>query len=58
MTLVIICFAVCCFAAGQSADSLFLKAAIIKLPHSKDYTLEVALLMPGVYYGFKPRRAK
>lgn len=59
-----ICFSVAviclvfCEVRGQSTDSLFLKAAITKLQHSKDYTLEVALMMPGAYYGFKPTKGE
>jgi uncharacterized damage-inducible protein DinB len=39
---------------AQSADALFLSAAIKKLKHSRDYTLEVARRMPAEDYGFRP----
>ena len=39
---------------AQSTDALFLTAAIRKLEHSRDYTLEVARLMPPTEYGFSP----
>lgn len=40
--------------SAQSADSLFLRTAIIKLETARDYTLSVARLMPAERYGFKP----
>lgn len=39
---------------AQSADSLFMQAALKKLEHAKVYTLTVAKLMPDESYGFKP----
>jgi uncharacterized damage-inducible protein DinB len=39
---------------AQSADSLFIKAAITKLQHAKEYTLKVANLMPGEKFSYKP----
>ncbi len=39
---------------AQSADKLFLAAAIKKLKDSREYTLEVARLMPAADYGFEP----
>ena len=41
-------------ANAQKFDNLFLDAAIIKLQHSKEYTLKVANLMPEEKYTFKP----
>lgn len=41
-------------AAAQQTDALFLKAAIERLEHSKDYTLAVAQLMPDEKYAFRP----
>ena len=38
----------------QENDSLFLKAAITKLLHAREYTLKVAGLMPEEKYSFKP----
>lgn len=40
--------------SAQKIDSLFMDAAIKKLRHSKEYTLEVASLMPESKYSFKP----
>jgi len=40
--------------SAQSADSLFLRTAFIKLERARDYTLSVARLMPAEKYGFKP----
>lgn len=42
------------FAQAQSADSIFLDAAIAKLKHAKEYTLKVANLMPATKYAYKP----
>jgi len=39
---------------ARSNDSLFMRAAIQKMQHSKDYTLKVARLMPAENYAFKP----
>lgn len=41
-------------ARAQNTDSLFLDAAITKLHHAKDYTLQVASLMPEEKYAYKP----
>jgi len=37
----------------QGADSLFMQAAILKLQSAREYTLEVAKLMPGEKYSYK-----
>ncbi|HEX8040599.1 MAG TPA: DinB family protein [Chryseosolibacter sp.] len=49
-------FLVTLFSQGvaQSADKLFLAAAVKKLRDSKEYTLKVARLMPAADYGFQP----
>jgi uncharacterized damage-inducible protein DinB len=39
---------------AQRIDSLFLEASIAKLQHSKQYTIQVANLMPEEKYLFKP----
>src|SRR5579862_4729072 len=39
---------------AQSADKLFMEAAITKLQHAKEYTLQVAKSMPEDKYAFKP----
>lgn len=39
---------------AQAVDALFLEAARKKLTSSKDYTLQVAALMPAEYYQFQP----
>lgn len=39
---------------GQRIDSLFLEASIAKLQHSKQYTIQVANLMPEEKYLYKP----
>ncbi|WP_290790024.1 DinB family protein [Flavihumibacter sp. UBA7668] len=41
-------------AAAQQTDSLFLKAAIERLEHSKNYTLAVAQSMPDKKYSYRP----
>ncbi|MHA4811387.1 DinB family protein [Flavitalea flava] len=41
-------------AFSQSADKLFMDAAISKLQHAKAYTLKVAEAMPKSKYDFKP----
>jgi uncharacterized damage-inducible protein DinB len=41
-------------AKAQKTDSLFLAASIAKLQHAKEYTMNVANLMPEEKYGFKP----
>ena len=41
-------------ARAQATDSLFLKAAIVKLKNAKEYTFKVARLMPAEKYAFKP----
>jgi uncharacterized damage-inducible protein DinB len=49
--------AISCYAFqlnAQSADTLFLEAAIVKLQHAKVYTLAVAGLMPAEFYAFRP----
>ena len=38
----------------QNNDSLFIASALTKLKHSKEYTLQVAALMPAHQYGFRP----
>ena len=38
----------------QKIDSLFITAALTKLQHSKEYTMQVARLMPENKYDFKP----
>ena len=38
----------------QSADSLFLKAAISRLNNARNYTLKVAAAMPAEKYSYKP----
>lgn len=42
------------YAAAQSTDSLFLRTAYLKLERARDYTLEVARLMPAEKYSFRP----
>lgn len=54
LCILILLIAVSSHALAQSADRLFLSAAIKKLRDSKEYTLEVARLMPADEYGFKP----
>lgn len=39
---------------AQTTDSLFLKAAVIKLENARAYTLKVARLMPEEKYAYKP----
>ena len=39
---------------AQDAGSLFVQAAQEKLQHAKEYTLEVAELMPAEHYTFQP----
>jgi uncharacterized damage-inducible protein DinB len=41
-------------AGAQSVDSLFVRAAFSKLQGAREYTLQVARLMPAEYYSFKP----
>ncbi len=41
-------------AAAQRTDSLFMAAAVSRLTHAREYTLQVADLMPADKYGFKP----
>lgn len=41
-------------ALGQGIDSLFIYSAIQRLEHSKNYTLQVADVMPQELYSFKP----
>jgi len=41
-------------AKAQATDSLFMDASIVKLKHAKDYTMEVAKLMPKEKYIFRP----
>ena len=41
-------------ADAQQIDSLFIRAALTKLEHAKEYTLKVANLMPEANYSFKP----
>lgn len=43
---------------SQETESLFLKASMIKLKNSKEYTIMVAELMPEEFYGFKPTAAE
>lgn len=45
---------VCPRGMAQSAEKLFLAAAVKKLKDSREYTLEVARLMPAAEYGFQP----
>lgn len=40
--------------AAQQTEALFLKAAIERLEHSKEYTLAVAQLMPDEQYAYRP----
>ncbi len=40
--------------SAQKIESVFVDAAIKKLQHSKEYTLQVANLMPEEHYAFKP----
>lgn len=42
------------FADAQKIDSLFIRAALTKLEHAREYTLKVANLMPEANYSFKP----
>ena len=41
---------------AQTFDSLFLKAHITKLKNAKEYTLQVANLMPAEKYDFTPSK--
>lgn len=41
-------------AAAQKTDSLFMATAVSKLKHAREYTLQVADLMPADKYGYKP----
>lgn len=41
-------------ATAQKTDSLFMATAVSKLKHAREYTLQVADLMPANKYGFKP----
>ncbi len=47
-------FIFCNDASSQTEGDLFLKAAITKWIHAKDYTLKAATLMPEESYSFKP----
>ena len=38
---------------AQKNDSLFMTAAVAKVLHSKEYTLQIARLMPENKYDFK-----
>ncbi|GAC1427987.1 MAG: hypothetical protein NVSMB7_04880 [Chitinophagaceae bacterium] len=40
---------------AQNTDSLFITAAIKKLQHSREYTLQTAKLMPEAQYTFRPQ---
>lgn len=40
--------------SAQNTDSIFLEAAIAKLRSSKDYTLQVAKLMPERNFSYRP----
>lgn len=44
----------CFSAAAQQIDALLMESAITKLQHAKEYTLQVADLMPADKYSFKP----
>lgn len=41
---------------SQQHDSLFMVSAVTKLKNSKEYTLQVADLMPAQQYGFRPTK--
>lgn len=54
-TLLLAIFSLTYFSASaQKSDSLFLNAAIQKLRNAREYTLQMAELMPDDKYSFKP----
>lgn len=45
-------------ASSQKVNSLFLDAAVLKLKHAKEYTLQLAQLMPADKYTFRATPAQ
>ena len=56
MVLLIVAAAVCVpnLSCAQSTEVLFLKAAGVKMQNARQYTLELARLMPDDQYSFRP----